>query len=693
MKKRSLVLIFFLLISTVFAQDFQNSESLKIDIDVEGSIEVVPESSSYSIKSINVNLSFFPKDGFNQKVLEMNIEPDNEIIDDSIIFEWKNPYEKELSFGFNSRIKIYNKVVEVKDKLSFPIKELSAELEAYTKPSETIDSDDEQIVRLASSLVKGEDDLYEAVFKLAEWTKHNVKYDLSTLTAEVSQKASWVLENKEGVCDEITSLFIALCRAVGIPAKFASGVAYTNSELFEEGWGAHGWSEVYFLDYGWVPFDVTYGEFGFIDPTHVKMRESVDSVSSSTEYEWVSRNVDLKTKGLEIKTELVEEKGKVEEAIELKAEAIKKEAGLGSYNLIEVGVKNLKAHYAATEVYLSKTKSVEIIGENKKSILLKPKGEKNIFWVIRVDEGLDDDFVYTFPFVVSTLRNTTAATSFNSENRRSVYSLVEIEEILKNKEEEEEKEYSKEVDVNCDIDKEEFYTYENALINCDLRNTGNVFLSSLKACFEDECREFDLGIMQSRSVEFSVNYSKAGKMEVPVKARNKEVSKFNYVGFAVLDEPKLNIVNIEYPTEVSFEDKYEVVFVLEKESSSNPVDIDVGFKHSGVEDGWTIEELFKDRRFVINLQGRDMKAGKNDFKILVKYKDKNFRVYKTEKEFSIELVNVTLLQRVQILFNELGKEVEGLDFRSLVIILFIASFAFTFIILYVFHNSRKRIKI
>ncbi|MBL7100917.1 MAG: transglutaminase domain-containing protein, partial [Nanoarchaeota archaeon] len=361
MKKRSLVLIFFLLISTVFAQDFQNSESLKIDIDVEGSIEVVPESSSYSIKSINVNLSFFPKDGFNQKVLEMNIEPDNEIIDDSIIFEWKNPYEKELSFGFNSRIKIYNKVVEVKDKLSFPIKELSAELEAYTKPSETIDSDDEQIVRLASSLVKGEDDLYEAVFKLAEWTKHNVKYDLSTLTAEVSQKASWVLENKEGVCDEITSLFIALCRAVGIPAKFASGVAYTNSELFEEGWGAHGWSEVYFLDYGWVPFDVTYGEFGFIDPTHVKMRESVDSVSSSTEYEWVSRNVDLKTKGLEIKTELVEEKGKVEEAIELKAEAIKKEAGLGSYNLIEVGVKNLKAHYAATEVYLSKTKSVEII--------------------------------------------------------------------------------------------------------------------------------------------------------------------------------------------------------------------------------------------------------------------------------------------------------------------------------------------
>ena len=687
------MLIVLFLISSVYAQDFQNGESLKIDIDVEGGIEIIPESSSYSIRSINVNLSFFPKDSFNQKVLEIDIEPYNEIVDDSIIFEWENPYEKELSFGFNSRIKTYNKVVEVKDKVGFPIKELSAELEVYTKPSETIDSDDKQIVILASSLVKGEDDLYEAVFKLAEWTRHNVEYDLSTLTAEVSQKASWVLEHKEGVCDEITSLFIALCRAVGIPAKFASGVAYTNSELFEEKWGAHGWSEVYFPDYGWVPFDVTYGEFGFIDPTHVKMRESVDSASSSTEYEWISRNVDLKTKGLEIKTVLVEEEGKAEEAIELTAEAIKKEAGFGSYNLIEAKVKNLKNYYASNEIYLSKTKSVEISGENKKSILLKPKGEKSVFWIVKIDEGLDDDFVYTFPFVVSTLRNTTAATSFSSENRRSVYSLEEIEEILKKEEEEEEKEYSKEVDVNCDIDKEEFYTYESALVSCKLRNTGNVFLSSLKACFEDECEEFDLGIMQSKSAEFSVNYSKAGKMEVPVKARNKEVSKFNYVGFEVLDEPKLNIINVEYPNEVSFDDKYEVVFVLEKESSSNPVDIDVSFKHSSVEDGWTIEELFKDRRFVLNLQGMDMKAGKNDFKILVRYKDKNSNVYKTEKEFSIELVNVTLLQRVQILFNELGKEVEGLDFRSVVIILFIASIAFTFIVLYVFHNSRKQIKI
>jgi len=165
----------------------------------------------------------------------------------------------------------------VTDKVKFPIKELLDELEIYTRPSATVDSDNKEIIRLASVLAEGEDDLYQVAFKLAEWTKNNVKYDLSTLTASVSQKASWVLRNREGVCDELTNLFIAMARSLGIPAKFVSGIAYTNSPLFEEEWGPHGWAEIYFPGYGWIPFDVTYGEFGFIDPGHIKSKEALDA--------------------------------------------------------------------------------------------------------------------------------------------------------------------------------------------------------------------------------------------------------------------------------------------------------------------------------------------------------------------------------------------------------------------------------
>ena len=54
--------------------------------------------------------------------------------------------------------------------------------------------------------------------------RKNVKYDITTSTEDVSQKSSWVLKNKIGVCDEITNLFISLNRASGIPARFVSGV-------------------------------------------------------------------------------------------------------------------------------------------------------------------------------------------------------------------------------------------------------------------------------------------------------------------------------------------------------------------------------------------------------------------------------------------------------------------------------------
>ena len=94
-------------------------------------------------------------------------------------------------------------------------------------------------------------------------------------------------------------MLIALNRALGIPARFISGVSYTNSDLFTEKWGPHGWAEVYFPGYGWIPFDVTYGEYGFVDPTHIRLKESLDATEASTSYQWLSTNVDLKTAPLD----------------------------------------------------------------------------------------------------------------------------------------------------------------------------------------------------------------------------------------------------------------------------------------------------------------------------------------------------------------------------------------------------------
>ena len=210
---------------------FFNSQNLIININVFSEADIILKSSDSSIQYIKVNLSHYPYKSFNQEILEFNFKPDADIESNALLFDWQEPSEK-INFGYSVKIKTNNNIVRVNKKIQFPLISLPEDIQRFIQPQEIIDSDDDAIIELASKLVEGEDDMYVVVHKLAEWTKGNINYNLSTLTAEVSQKASWVLTNKQGVCDELTSLFIAMIRSVGIPAKFISGVVYTNSPLF-----------------------------------------------------------------------------------------------------------------------------------------------------------------------------------------------------------------------------------------------------------------------------------------------------------------------------------------------------------------------------------------------------------------------------------------------------------------------------
>ena len=345
MKRIFVVLgIMFLLVNYVYAQEgdwYYNSQNIIINIDVSSEAKINPTKADYSVKYINVNLSHYPYESFNQEIINLEIEPEADVENNAILFSWQDPTNK-ISFGYNTKIKTSNNIVKIKEKTKFPILDLDEELVQYTEPQEIIDSDDEDVIGFASEIAAGEDDLYVVVHKVAEWTKNNIEYDLSTLTAEVSQKASWVIDTRQGVCDELTSLFIAMLRSLGIPGKFVSGIAYTNSELFPENWGSHGWAEIYFPGYGWVPYDVTYGQFGYIDPTHVKLKEAIDSNEPSVQYRWVASNVDLETEKLDIDTSLEKTIGNVKKPVSLEVDVLKPNIGFGSYNLVEVVLENLE---------------------------------------------------------------------------------------------------------------------------------------------------------------------------------------------------------------------------------------------------------------------------------------------------------------------------------------------------------------
>ena len=99
-------------------------------------------------------------------------------------------------------------------------------------------------------------------------------------------------------------------------------------------------------------------------------------------------------------------------------------------------------------------------------------------------------------------------------------------------------------------------------------------------------------------------------------------------------------------------------------------------------------ELSDDRKFVINLLGKDLRKGSNKFKVIVDYEDRNGKSYGISESFVVELANVTLIQDVFLAWNGLLDNLNNLTMQNL--ILLIVSILVVFIlVVWVIFRERK----
>jgi transglutaminase-like putative cysteine protease len=99
--------------------------------------------------------------------------------------------------------------------------------------------------------------LAKAVFS---WLKTNTHYQLHP-GFEGTQPAAVTLEKKGGDCDDLSFLYISLCRSLGIPARFVRGYLLTPLDNGIVQATAHAWAEVFvggvLGDKGWAPVEVS----------------------------------------------------------------------------------------------------------------------------------------------------------------------------------------------------------------------------------------------------------------------------------------------------------------------------------------------------------------------------------------------------------------------------------------------------
>jgi transglutaminase-like putative cysteine protease len=129
---------------------------------------------------------------------------------------------------------------------------------AFTNPEPLIQSHDVRIRALAIRILHRERDPRKAAELLNAWVHDSIKPRVTFGVPSAIQ----VLEGGTGDCNEHTQLFVALARAVGIPARVTAGLAYLDGKFYY-----HAWPEI--LLNGWVAVDPTFGQFP-ADAAHLR---------------------------------------------------------------------------------------------------------------------------------------------------------------------------------------------------------------------------------------------------------------------------------------------------------------------------------------------------------------------------------------------------------------------------------------
>lgn len=120
------------------------------------------------------------------------------------------------------------------------------------EPTPLMPSKHPDLVKKAQAVIGGEKNIRKAAYKLARYVHTSLRKESPDVA---STTALEILREGRGDCSEHCVLFVALCRAAGIPARRATG--FVNIGTF---WGAHAWAEIWIG--GWVGADPTTGEVG-----------------------------------------------------------------------------------------------------------------------------------------------------------------------------------------------------------------------------------------------------------------------------------------------------------------------------------------------------------------------------------------------------------------------------------------------
>lgn len=125
-----------------------------------------------------------------------------------------------------------------------------ADLDEYLKPSKMVVTDGET-KKLAEEITKDKTTYLDKTRAIYDWVIANMNRDESVKGCGLGDVEA-LLVTKGGKCTDINSVFVGLCRSVGIPARERFGIRMNDADITKN---QHCWAEFYLPGTGWVYAD------------------------------------------------------------------------------------------------------------------------------------------------------------------------------------------------------------------------------------------------------------------------------------------------------------------------------------------------------------------------------------------------------------------------------------------------------
>lgn len=229
-------------------------------------VEFILQARNYgpdSVKTLDVYLAI-PHDMNNQELLgEVVFEPEpDRIITDKwdqkiALFQFRDMAATEVAeITMTAEAKLYQNRYFVFPEKVGTLDDIPGDIrDKYLVDDAKFDLNNDIIQKAVKAAVGDETNPYRIGRKIFNYVIDHIEYEL----AGGWNIAPAVLERGTGSCSEYSFVYIAVCRAAGLPARYVGSIVVRGDDAsWDETF--HRWVEIYLPGYGWLPVDPSGGD-------------------------------------------------------------------------------------------------------------------------------------------------------------------------------------------------------------------------------------------------------------------------------------------------------------------------------------------------------------------------------------------------------------------------------------------------